>query len=94
MVLRTVSRTVTTRSPGAQSAITLPAPSNATSLMVDGLAPRVAHAVFPVAVEVEPLAGPLAGRLVEYIVDHGPVSASDTKMLRQLDASRRFTLEA
>jgi hypothetical protein len=35
------------------------------------------------------VAGPLAARLVEYVVDHGPVSASDTKMLRQVGASRQ-----
>jgi energy-coupling factor transporter ATP-binding protein EcfA2 len=35
------------------------------------------------------LAGPLAGRLVEYIAEHGPASASDESMLRQIGASRQ-----
>ncbi len=39
------------------------------------------------------VAGPLAARLVEYLVDHGPVSASDTKMLRQVGASRQRVSE-
>ncbi len=39
------------------------------------------------------VAGPLAGRLVEYLVDHGPVSASDPKLLRQVGASRQRVSE-
>lgn len=39
------------------------------------------------------LGGPLAARLVEYLVDHGPVSASDTRMLRQVGASRQRVSE-
>lgn len=35
------------------------------------------------------LAGPLAGRVVEYLAEHGPVSASDESMLRQVGASRQ-----
>ncbi|MGH2880960.1 MAG: hypothetical protein ACRDK4_15305 [Solirubrobacteraceae bacterium] len=35
------------------------------------------------------LAGPLAGRLVEYLSEHGAASASDESMLRQLGASRQ-----
>jgi hypothetical protein len=35
------------------------------------------------------LAGPLAGRLVEYLSEHGPASASDESMLRQIGASRQ-----
>jgi energy-coupling factor transporter ATP-binding protein EcfA2 len=34
-------------------------------------------------------AGPLAGRLVSYLADHGPASASDQRLLRQVDASRQ-----
>jgi energy-coupling factor transporter ATP-binding protein EcfA2 len=35
------------------------------------------------------LAGPLAGRLVEYLSEHGAASASDESMLRQIGASRQ-----
>lgn len=35
------------------------------------------------------LAGPLAGRLVEYLSEQGPASASDASMLRQIGASRQ-----
>jgi len=35
------------------------------------------------------LAGPLAGRLVEYLAEQGPASASDERMLRQINASRQ-----
>ena len=35
------------------------------------------------------LAGPLAGRLVSYLADNGPASASDQRLLRQVDASRQ-----
>lgn len=35
------------------------------------------------------LAGPLAGRVVEYLSEHGPASASDESMLREVGASRQ-----
>ncbi len=35
------------------------------------------------------LAGPLAGRLVEYLSEHAATSASDESMLRQIGASRQ-----
>jgi hypothetical protein len=35
------------------------------------------------------VAGPLAGALVEYLATHGPTSASDKTMLRQIGASRQ-----
>jgi energy-coupling factor transporter ATP-binding protein EcfA2 len=35
------------------------------------------------------LAGPLAGALVQYLAAHGPASASDRVMLRQIGASRQ-----
>jgi energy-coupling factor transporter ATP-binding protein EcfA2 len=57
-----------------------------------GLVPAHARRREPVERAVA-LAGPLAGRLVEYLVDHGPVSASDTKMLRQLGVSRQRVSE-
>ncbi len=34
-------------------------------------------------------AGPLAGALVNYLAEHGPASASDATMLRQIGASRQ-----
>jgi len=44
----------------------------------DGLARRAAD-----------LGGPLAGRLVAYLADNGPASASDERLLRQVGASRQ-----
>ena len=44
---------------------------------------------YELAKKATSLAGPLAGRLVEYIAEHGPTSASDENMLRQIGASRQ-----
>jgi len=41
------------------------------------------------AAKATSLAGPLAGRMVEYLAEHGPASASDESMLRQIGASRQ-----
>ncbi len=41
----------------------------------------------------EALAGPLAGRLVEYLAERGPATASDARMLRHLGASRQRASE-
>jgi energy-coupling factor transporter ATP-binding protein EcfA2 len=41
------------------------------------------------AEKAEAIAGPLAGRLIEYLAEHGPASASDATMLRQIGASRQ-----
>lgn len=39
--------------------------------------------------QTEAIAGPLAGRLIEYLAEYGPASASDATMLRQIGASRQ-----
>ena len=41
------------------------------------------------AKRAEAEAGPLAGRLVSYLADHGPAAASDQRLLRQVGASRQ-----
>jgi energy-coupling factor transporter ATP-binding protein EcfA2 len=41
------------------------------------------------AQRAEQAAGPLAGRLVAYLADNGPASASDQRLLRQVGASRQ-----
>jgi hypothetical protein len=49
-----------------------------TALATDALAQRAEQA-----------GGPLAGRLVSYLADNGSASASDPRLLRQVDASRQ-----
>jgi len=44
---------------------------------------------YELAEKATSLAGPLAARLVEYLSEHGPASASDESMLRQIGASRQ-----
>jgi hypothetical protein len=39
--------------------------------------------------EAVAVAGPLAGALLEYLAAHGPTSASDSRLLRQIGASRQ-----
>lgn len=53
-----------------------------------GIAPA-APAADGVAQRATAAAGPLAGALVEYLAAHGPTSASDKTMLRQIGASRQ-----
>ena len=53
-----------------------------------GLDPS-ASATDALAERAEQAAGPLAGRLVSYLADHGPTSASDERLLRQVGASRQ-----
>lgn len=52
-----------------------------------GRAPAVS-AIDALADQAAGLAGPLAGALVQYIAAHGPVSASDPRLLSQLGVSR------
>jgi energy-coupling factor transporter ATP-binding protein EcfA2 len=53
-----------------------------------GVAPT-APANDALAQRAEQAAGPLAGRLVSYLADNGPASASDQRLLRQVGASRQ-----
>ncbi len=53
-----------------------------------GIAPKVS-ATDALAQRAEQAAGPLAGRLVSYLADNGPASASDQRLLRQVNASRQ-----
>jgi hypothetical protein len=60
----------------------------ATADIQAGIPPDGAPA-YELAEKAVSLAGPLAGRLVEYPSEHGPASASDESMLRQIGASRQ-----
>jgi energy-coupling factor transporter ATP-binding protein EcfA2 len=51
--------------------------------------PPTASATDALAQRAEQAAGPLAERLVSYLADNGPASASDPRLLRQVDASRQ-----
>jgi hypothetical protein len=53
-----------------------------------GVDPSVS-ATDAIAQRAADLAGPLAGRVVDYLADHGPASASDQRLLRQVGASRQ-----
>jgi energy-coupling factor transporter ATP-binding protein EcfA2 len=53
-----------------------------------GISP-MASATDALAERAEQAAGPLAGRLVSYLADNGPASASDERLLRQVGASRQ-----
>ncbi len=53
-----------------------------------GVSPT-ASATDALAQRAEQAAGPLAGRLVSYLADNGPASASDQRLLRQVGASRQ-----
>ena len=53
-----------------------------------GVSPT-ASATDALAHRAEQAAGPLAGRLVSYLADNGPASASDQRLLRQVGASRQ-----